>query len=91
MEMPEEIVQAEEACLIQVEGRLATSCVSCCNCTVKAARVVLMLFLEMFYLFVSLWRWCCRYPKTSAMPWGVSRAMTSGEWISQRVGYNRGG
>jgi len=54
-------------------GGLATSCVSCCSCTVKAARVVLMLFLKTFCLSVSLWRWCCRYPKVSAMPWGVSR------------------
>jgi len=34
-------------------GGLATSCVSCCSCTVKAARVVLMLFLETFCLSVS--------------------------------------
>ena len=53
-------------------GGLATSCVSCCSCTVRATRVVLMLFLETFCLSVSLWRWCCRYPKVSAMPWGVS-------------------
>ena len=46
-------------------GGLATSCVSCCSCVVKAARVVLMLFLEMFCLSISLWRWCCRYPKAS--------------------------
>jgi len=35
------------------EGGLATSCVSCCSCMVKAARVVLMLFLETFYFSVS--------------------------------------
>ena len=34
-------------------GGLATSCVSCCSCTVKAARVVLMLFLETLCLSVS--------------------------------------
>ena len=54
------------------EGGLATSCVSCCNYVVRAARMVLMLFLETFCLSISLWRWCCRYPKASAMPWGVS-------------------
>ena len=54
------------------EGGLATSCVSCCSCTVRATRVVLMLFSETFCLSVSLWRWCCRYSKMSAMPWGVS-------------------
>ena len=32
---------------------LATSCVSCCSYIVRAARVVLMLFLEMFCLSVS--------------------------------------
>ena len=32
---------------------LATSCMSCCSCVVKAARVVLMLFLETFCLSVS--------------------------------------
>ena len=32
---------------------LATSCVSCCSCAVKATRVVLMLFLETFCLSVS--------------------------------------
>jgi len=53
-------------------GGLATSCVSCCSCVVKAMSVVLMLFSETFCLSVSLWRWCCRYPKTSAMPWEVS-------------------
>jgi len=54
VETPEEMVQAEEACLIQVEGGgLATSCVSCCSCVVKAARVVLMLFSETFCLSVS--------------------------------------
>ena len=34
-------------------GGLATSCVSCCSCMVKAARVVLMLFSETFCLSVS--------------------------------------
>jgi len=53
-------------------GGLATSCVSCCSCAVKVASVVLMLFSETFYLSVSSWRWCCRYPKVSATPWGVS-------------------
>ena len=52
---------------------LATSCVSCYSCTVKAASVVLMLFSEMFCLSVSSWRWYCRYPKALAMPWGVFR------------------
>ena len=45
---------------------LATSCV------VKAARVMLMLFSEIFCLSISLWRWCCRYSKASATPWRVS-------------------
>jgi len=53
-------------------GGLATSCVSYCSCAVRAARVVLMLFSETFCLFVSSWRWCCRYPKALAMSWGVS-------------------
>ena len=53
-------------------GGLATSCVSCCSCVVKAASMVLILFLETFCLSVSSWRWCCRYPKVSAMPLGVS-------------------
>jgi len=54
VETPEGMVQAEEGCLIQAEGGgLATSCVSCCSCAVKAARVVLMLFLETFCLSVS--------------------------------------
>ena len=71
-------------------GWLATSCVSCCSYAVNAARVVLMLFLEMFYLSVSLWRWCCRYPKALATPWGVSggnniwRADSSEGWVWQR-------
>jgi len=34
-------------------GELATSYVSCCNCMVKAASMVLMLFSEMFCLSVS--------------------------------------
>jgi len=52
-------------------GGLASSCISCYSCTVRTARVVLMLFSETFCLSVSLWRWCCRYPKVSAMPWEV--------------------
>ena len=48
-------------------GGLATSCV------VKVVSAVLMLFSEMFCLSISSWRWCCRHPKASAMPWGVSR------------------
>jgi len=51
---------------------LATSCVSRCSYAVRAASMVLMLFSEMFCLLVSSWRWCCRYPKVLAMPWGVS-------------------
>ena len=55
VETPEGMVQAEEGCLIQAEGGgLATSYVSCCSYTVKAARVVLMLFSETFCLSVSL-------------------------------------
>jgi len=54
-------------------GGLATNCVSCCSCTVRAARVELMLFSETCCLSVSSYRWCCRYPKASAMPWGVSK------------------
>jgi len=46
VETPEGMVQAEG-------GGLATSCVSCCSCAVKAARVVLMLFSETFCLSVS--------------------------------------
>jgi len=53
-------------------GELATSYMSCYSCAVKAARVMLMLFLEMFCLSVNWWRWCCRYPKASAIPWRVS-------------------
>ena len=53
-------------------GGLATSCVSCCSCVVKAVSVALMLFSETFCLSVSSWRWCCRYSKMSATPWGVS-------------------
>ena len=49
---PEEMVQAEEMCLVQTKGGLATSYVSCCSCMVRAARVVLMLFSETFCLFV---------------------------------------
>ena len=32
---------------------LATNCISCCSCVVRAARVVLMLFSEMCCLSVS--------------------------------------
>ena len=32
---------------------LATNCVSCCSCAVRAARVVLMLFSETYCLSVS--------------------------------------
>ena len=53
-------------------GGLATSCVSCCSCAVKIASVVLILFSETFCLSISSWRWCCRYPKALATPWGVS-------------------
>jgi len=52
---------------------LATSYVSCCSCMVKVASVVLMLFLETFCFSVSSWRWCCKYPKMSAMPWEMSK------------------
>ena len=31
---------------------LATNCVSCCSCAVRAARIVLMLFSEMCYLSI---------------------------------------
>jgi len=48
--------------------RLATNCVSCCSCAVRAAKVELMLLSETCYLSVSFYRWCCRYPKTLAMP-----------------------
>ena len=54
-------------------GGLATSCVSCCSCVIRAARVALILFSETFCLSISSWRWCCRYSKASAIPWGVSR------------------
>ena len=53
-------------------GGLATNCVSCCSCAVRAARVELMLFSETYCLSMSSCRWCCRYPKVSAMPCGVS-------------------
>ena len=49
------------------EGGLATNCVSCCSCVVRAARVELMLLLEICCLSVSSCRWYCRYPKTLAM------------------------
>ena len=58
--------------------KLATSCVSCCSYMVKATWVVLMLFSEMFCLSVNSWRWYCRYPRASAMPWGVSEG--NGIW-----------
>jgi len=54
-------------------GGLATNYVSCCSCVVRAARVELMLFSEIYYLFVSSCRWCCRYPKALATSWGVSK------------------
>ena len=54
-------------------GGLATSYVSCCSWAIRAASIVLMLFLETFCFSVSLWRWCCRYSKVSATPWGVFR------------------
>ena len=47
---------------------LATNCVSCCSCMVRAARVELMLLSETCCFSVSSYRWCCRYPKVSAMP-----------------------
>jgi len=53
-------------------GELATSCVGCCSCAVKATNMVLMLFLETFCFSDSSWRWYYRYPKMPAMPWGVS-------------------
>ena len=37
-------------------GGLATNCVSCCSCVVRAARVELMLLSETFCLSVSSWR-----------------------------------
>ena len=37
-------------------GGLATSCISCCSCIVRAARIVLILFSETFCLSVSSWR-----------------------------------
>ena len=37
-------------------GGLAMSCMSYCSCAVKAANIILMLFLEMFCLSVSSWR-----------------------------------
>ena len=71
-------------------GELATSCISCCSCVVKAARVVLMLFSETFCLSVSrdgvigtLRHWLCLG--------GCPRAMTSGEQIFWRAGYGRRG
>ena len=48
--------------------RLATNCVSCCSCMVRAARVELMLLSETCCFSVSSYRWCCSYPKASAMP-----------------------
>ena len=50
----EEIVQAGKVCLVLSEGGgLATNCISCCSCMVRAARVVLMLFSEMCCLSMS--------------------------------------
>ena len=49
-------------------GGLATNCVSCCSCAVRAARVELMLLLETWCLSMSSYKWCCRYSKVSAMP-----------------------
>jgi len=46
---------------------LATSCVSCCSYVVRAAKIMLMLFSEIFCLSISSWRWYCRYSKASAM------------------------
>ena len=54
-------------------GGLATNCVSYCSCVVRAARVELMLLSEICCLSVSSCRWCCRYPKALATPWGVSK------------------
>ena len=47
-------------------GGLATNCVSCCNCAVRAAKVELMLLSETCCLSVSSCRWCYRYPKALA-------------------------
>jgi len=44
------------------------------NSTVKAARVELMLLSEICCLSMSSCRWCYRYPKVSATPWGVSKS-----------------
>jgi len=49
-------------------GGLATNCVSCYSCVVRAARVKLMLLLEISCLSMSSCRWCCRYSKMLAMP-----------------------
>ena len=70
-ETPEGMVWAGEVCLVwpeEGEGGLATNCVSCCSCMVRAARVELMLHLETCCLSVSSCRWCCRYPKALATP-----------------------
>ena len=53
-ETSEEIVQVGKVCLVWAKGGLATSCMSCCSYVVKATSVVLILFSEMFCLFVSL-------------------------------------
>ena len=53
-------------------GGLATNYVSCYSYAVRAVRVELMLLSETCCLSVSSCKWCCRYPKASAMPWGVS-------------------
>jgi len=47
---------------------LATNCMSCCSCAVRAAKVELMLLSETCCLSVSSCKWCCKYPKASAMP-----------------------
>ena len=49
-------------------GGLATNCVSCCSCTVRAARVELILLSETCCLSVSSCRWYCRYSKALATP-----------------------
>ena len=69
-------------------GGLATSCVSCCNCMVKATRVVLMLY------FVSL---LAREDDVAGTLrhrlclGGCLEATTSRERSFRRAGYDRGG
>ena len=69
-ETPERMVQVGEVCSMagRERGRLATNCVSCCSCAVRAARVELMLLSETCCLSVSSCRWCCRYPKALVTP-----------------------